>query len=175
VELVVAVDGTEWTCVRAPRDLGARAWVLGVVAVQLNVEDGKVRALVRASLTGTEAQTRTLEHDAIVQVALVEEGARPTWPSARLPPGLQGVAATFECALDGEMLESATITVDQTHDQPPRRAFAHVYCRWLRDGTTEPGFDLTDFLSKPPGEMYERKLHRPLAVGQVVSYSVHLA
>jgi hypothetical protein len=174
VELVVAVDGEEWTRVRGPVELGARAWALGVVAVQLSVEDGRVRALVRASLTGTAAETRALPSTAIVQAALVEADATPVWPRAT-PPALDGEAAIVACVVDGAEVERVALAPAQLDDRPPRRAFAHVYCRWLRDGALEPGFDLTQFLSKPPGEMYERTLHRPLAAGQVVTYALSLA
>jgi len=170
VELVVAVDGTEWTRVRATA-LGARAWLLGVVAVQLAVEEGAVRAQVRASVTGAAAEVRPLGVSAVVQVALVEEGGRPEWPAVA-SVALDGDEAAIACVVEGETPGRVGMSREQLDDRPARRAFAHVYCRWVRDGGIEPGFDLTEFLSKAPGEMYERALHRTLAPGQVISYAV---
>jgi hypothetical protein len=167
VELVVAIDGAEWTRISAPESLGARAWVLGVVAVQLTVENQRVTAQVRASLTGTPAQTRPLPSGSIVQIAL---GEPAQWPA--IEPPRTSEAAQIRCHHNGLMLAESTLTPTALTQTPPPRAFGHAYCRWLRDGGSEPGFDLTDFLSRPPGEMYERKLHEKLAPGGVVAYAI---
>jgi len=50
-----------------------------------------------------------------------------------------------------------------------------VFCRWLRSGGFEAGFDLTDFLLLAPGKMYQRKVHRPLQPGLTASYAINVA
>lgn len=163
----MVIDGAEWTRIAAPESLGARAWVLGVVAVQLTVENQRITAQVRASLTGTPAQTHPLRSGSIVQIALGE----PTrWPP--IEPLHTSEAALIRCHHNGLMLAESTLRRAALTQTPEPRAFGHAYCRWLRDGASEPGFDLTDFLSRAPGEMYERKLHEKLAPGDVVAYAI---
>jgi hypothetical protein len=173
LELVAAVDGSVWTRISAPDVIAPRAWFLGVVAVQLVSTGEGVSAQARRSRTGESAEVLPLASEALVQIALVEAGAEPRFPSVpRLP--IEG-AARLACIVDGERLDEVTLAPARLAEHPRPRAFAHAYCRWLRSGEIEAGFDLTDFLSRAPGEMYERRLHRPLARGGVVSYRVTCA
>jgi hypothetical protein len=73
--------------------------------------------------------------------------------------------------LDGAEVGAAALAPAQRHASPPPRAFGHVFCRWLRAGADEPGFDLTEFVSQPAGRKWERIVLRALALGQTVSYA----
>lgn len=110
----------------------------------------------------------------IVHLALLEpeQPAPPLPPIARRP--LEG-RALIRCYLDGALLGSAVLHDADRELAPAPRAFGHVFCRWLRDGGVEAGFDLTAFLSRVEGEKYERLLARPLAVGEIVTYTVQTA
>ncbi len=165
--LVAWVDGEEWTRVSRPL-LGARAWALGVVALQITVEDSQVRAQLRAHSTSSpEPELLPLPCPSLIQVQLVPAGETPLAPPTLPPLELAGAAARLELYLDEEALGSASLPPAS----PERtRAFAHVFCRWLRSGEAEPGFDLTDFVLLPPGKMYQRKVNRVLEPGQTVSY-----
>jgi hypothetical protein len=169
--LVTFIDGEEWTRVEQP-PLGARAWMLGVVAVQLGVEGGRVVGQLRAHATQAPApEVRPIVAPTLVQVQLVAEGETPLAPPTPPPPELAGAAARLQLYFDFDPLASVEL--------PPRspestRAFGHVFCRWLRSGGYEAGFDLTDFLLLPPGKMYERKLNRRLEPGQTVTYAIDL-
>jgi hypothetical protein len=104
-------------------------------------------------------------------VQLVPRGESPLVPPPLPLPELAGAAARLQAYLDEEPLASVEL--------PPKspettRAFGHVFCRWLRAGGFEAGFDLTDFLLLPPGKMYQRKMNRPLAPGQTVTYAIDL-
>jgi hypothetical protein len=157
------LDGNPLPIVACPEPLAPRAWALGVVAVQLTVAGGRLSGQLRLSVTGSAAHAVALAPIARVHVAL---GAPPS-PFVLEPPAQPGVALFLDGApLDAIALPSPAVDA---------RAFAHVYCRWLRTGEREPGFDLTDFLSLPPGVKYDRRLHRPLAEGSTVGYCVRLA
>jgi hypothetical protein len=67
------------------------------------------------------------------------------------------------------MLAAASLAPTALAAAPAARAFAHVYCRWLRDGRNEPGCDLTPFLSPPPGAKFERAAARAIAPGELVT------
>jgi len=162
---VAFVDGSERLRVDPPAAIAPRAWVLGVIAVQATVEEGRAVARLRAGRTGSEPRVIALPERALVQVALVGEHA----PAPIAPPADEADAA-IALFLDGEPLAAARLAPAARAASPPTRAFGHVYCRWLRDGGCEPGFDLTDFLSLPEGEKYPRLVARPLAAGQLVSY-----
>jgi hypothetical protein len=170
--LVTFIDGEEWTRVEAP-PLGARAWNLGVVAVQITVESGRPVGQVRAHATLAPApEVRPIVAPTLIQVQLVPDGETPLVPPALGLPELAGAAARLQLSCDEEAVASVEL--------PPRsaegtRAFAHVFCRWLRSGAFEAGFDLTDFLLLPPGKMYERKINRALQPGETVSFALDVA
>jgi hypothetical protein len=171
-ELVTFVDGLEWLRTRAPAELGPRAWILGVVAVQLSVESGRLTAQVRANVTGDAPSLRPLPSSAIIQIALVAPGApAPPLPALQVPP-LAGAEARLALFLDGDPVDEVALSPALFAAEPPPRAFGHVFCRWLRSGEVEPGFDLTDFCSQPPGQKYERRVIRSLSVGETVSYLI---
>ncbi|HEY7955735.1 MAG TPA: hypothetical protein VII38_10605, partial [Polyangia bacterium] len=137
-------------------------------------ENNQVRARLRAGATGSAVKVRTLG-PSLVQVALVRPGdPAPTLPRFA-PPALDGgAAARLALALDETPIDEIALWPAGLAAAPPPRAFGHVFCRWLRSGAIEPGFDLTDFLSLPPGAKYERRVSRPLASGEVVSYALAL-
>ncbi len=182
--LHVRVGAEEWLRLEAP-PFGARAWLLGVVAVQLAVERGRVTAQARAHATGgAEPIVRELASPAELHVTLVPAGTAPP-PAPALPPqnfsppnpphssqnfSRPEFAATLSLFLDSKFVDEAALAPAALAADPPARGFGHVFCRWLRSGAIEPGFDLTDFLSQPPGRKFERRLVRPLAPGQIVSY-----
>jgi hypothetical protein len=166
------VDGELWTRTAAPDDIAPRAWLLGVVAVQVGVEEGLPVAQVRAHVTGGAApEVRRLASPSLVQVTLTEDDVQhiDTWRfDAHMP---RGAAAQVLAARDGRPAGAATLPDALVLAQPAPRAFGHVYCRWLRDGGIEPGFDLTDFHSQPPGQKFERLFNFPITVGEVLSYA----
>jgi hypothetical protein len=167
--LITFIDGEEWTRVEQP-ELGARAWALGVVALQIGVENGHVIAQARAHATMAPApEIRPLLAPSIIQVQLVAEGEAPNVPPEFAPLELAGAAARVACLLEDEPVDSIALPPASAEGT---RAFAHVFCRWLRGDGIEPGFDLTDFLLLPPGKMYERRVNRPLKLGETVSYQL---
>ena len=160
--LLVRLAGREWLRL-APPAFGARAWLLGVVAVQLVIDDVPY-ARVRAHATGGgAARTIDLPANEPVHITLLGPAARPP----RLPRLTWRPEASLAVYLNGEFIDAAPVPPPADR---PLRGFGHVFCRWLRSGGIEPGFDLTDVIAPPPGRMYERRLSRPLAVGQTVSY-----
>jgi hypothetical protein len=167
--LITFIDGEEWTRVERP-ELGARAWALGVVAIQITVESGRVVAQARAHATQAPApEIRPLTASSLLQIQLVPEDEAPRVPPEFPPLELAGAAARLACHLEEESIDSVALppaSADGT------RAFAHVFCRWLRSGSIEPGFDLTDFLLLPAGKMYDRRVNRPLQLGETVSYQL---
>jgi hypothetical protein len=168
--LRVRIGGRDWLTLR-PASLGARAWLLGVVAVQISVEDGEVLARARAHVTGAEEpRIEPLAPNAELHVTLLDE-AEPAPPSPILPPcALSGAGAGLELFLNSVFVDCAALSSESRHATPPARGFGHVFCRWLRDCDFEPGFDLTDLISQPPGRKFERRVNRTLAVGETVSY-----
>jgi hypothetical protein len=170
--LVTFLDGAEWTRVAAPSDFGTRAWLLGVVAVQAAVEHGHVVARVRANLTGAEAPViAPLADGALVHVALVGDGdAVPERPAiTTLDRGAS--IASLSLFLDGKWVATSSLDAAAIDHAPAPRAFGHVYCRFVRDGEDEPGYDLTELVSVAEGTKYPRAASGVLGPGQVVSYS----
>jgi hypothetical protein len=163
--LRVWLDGAEIARLAPPPGKG-RAWWLGVVAVQATVERGRVSARLRAHVTGGGAPSLwPLADAAVVQVALDPAPlALPALPAL----SLEGSAA-LALAIDGEEVARAALEEAALAAAPSPRAFAHVFCRWLRDGGCEPGCDLTSFQVPPPGEKYTRIAARPLAPGEVAT------
>jgi hypothetical protein len=174
--LKVHVDERAACTLERPAAAKNRAWLLGVVAVQLRVENGHVTARLRAHRTGDATPTVVeLAHAALVRVALTDgETAASDAPVAWDPAPRAGERARVTLFLEGEPIGEAVLKEAAMRSDPPPRAFGHVFCRWLRDGSSEPGFDLTDFISPPPGLKFARKILRPLAVGQTVAYGLSL-
>jgi hypothetical protein len=167
--LHVFVDGRAWLCVAAPAAVAPRAWLLGVVAVQAALVDERLACQVRAHLTGGESPALlALTPPALVQVQLAEGAPQLPLPGVAAP-ALDGARARIALFLDDEPLAEVALPRGAAAGA---RAFGHVYCRWLRDGGIEPGFDLTDFLALPPGRKYERVVQRALGAGHTVSYAI---
>ena len=167
--LIAFVGGVEVARVAPPADMRPRSWVLGVMAVQATVERGQPVARLRIHLTGAAApQLVALPEPACVAIAFVDED--PSIPSiSAAPPSLApGEAAALTLSLNGAPIARAPLLRDALAASPPPRAFAHVFCRWLRDGAPEPGCDLTHFLSIPEGTKFERVASRPIAAGDVI-------
>lgn len=164
------LDGKRIHRVAAPDDFGARAWLLGVAAVQAFCEGERVFARLRANLTGAAPSVWPLGERAVVHAVLAEDDRAPPLP-AIAPPALDGELAQLAVFLDGEAIARAPLAAPLDG----ARAFAHVFCRWLRDGEREPGFDLTRFAPPAAGEKFERLVARPLAPGSVVSLAWALA
>jgi len=171
-ELITFVDGVEWLRTRAPTEIAPRAWILGVVAVQLSVDAGRVTAQLRANVTGEAPSLRPLPSPAVVQISLcAADAAAPILPRLTVP-ALDGAEARLSAFLDDQLVDEIALSPALATAQPPARAFGHVFCRWLRTGEVEPGFDLTDFLSQPPGQKYQRRVVRRLELGESVSYLI---
>jgi hypothetical protein len=173
--LSVSIHHTHWLNL-SPPDLGPRAWMLGVVALQVSIEDNAVVARARAHVTGGEMpQVKSLESGAVLHVSLLETNAPP--PALPALPPMEGARGgrepSVELFLDGEFVDRAVLTTGARAAVPPARGFGHVFCRWLRNGGFEPGFDLTDFVSQPLGQKFERRVNRPLELGQTVSYRLY--
>jgi hypothetical protein len=167
LELVTFVDGVAWTSLRAPQPIAPRAWALGVVAVQVAVADGRLHARVRAHVTGGQAPlVHALAPPTVVQVQLVD-GAAPPLP-AIAPVPLDGAVARL--ALFADEVPIDTVALPALGGGP--RAFGHVFCRWLRSGDVEPGFDLTDFADLPLGHKHERRVVRTIGAGHTISYAL---
>ncbi len=164
------LDGKAVCEMAAPADFGAREWILAVAAVQVSVEDGAPTAILRAHATGWgAAQIWSIGQGARADLVLSPDHARFTLPS--LPPeAALDCAARLTLFLDGKFLKSSELPAADLALDPRPRAFGHVFCRFLRNGEFEPGFDLTDFLSRPHGAKFERTIARPLTVGEVVTY-----
>jgi hypothetical protein len=162
----------------APASFGERRWILGVAAIQVEAQGGAVRARLRAHVTGAAAPfVRELASPAIVHVAFGGESARAlprevAALDAAAAPLSDDAAVRLLLFLDGTPIASVALPPERLREQPAVRAFGHVFCRWIRDGSFEPGFDLTDFLSLPPGVKYERQVSRALETGQIVSYGL---
>jgi hypothetical protein len=149
-------------------ELGPRAWALGVVALQVTQEGTAVRAQLRAHATMAPApELRPLRSPSLIQVQLVPEGETALAPPSLPALELAGARALVQLFLDEEAIDTVALPPGSPDGT---RAFGHVFCRWLRSGGVEPGFDLTDFLSLPPGKMYQRKVNRALQPGQTASY-----
>lgn len=166
--LLVYLDGGLCAEVAPPVPFPPRAWLLGVVAVQATVEEGRPVARLRVHVTGAAQPTVVpLGGAALVQVALCE-GRVPSLPTVA-PTGRDEAVARLALLHGGERLAEGRLVAAALAAAPAPRAFSHVFCRWLREGGIEPGCDLTDFLSLPEGTKYERLVSAPLAIGEVVS------
>jgi hypothetical protein len=139
-----------------------------VAAVQLSVEAGRVVAQARCNRTGEEAETIALSAPSLVQIAL---GDAPALPRI-VPPALGDAGARVQTFLDGEMAGESILPRDALAADPPLRGFGHVWCRWLREGGVEPGFDLTEFAASGEGGKFERIVTRSLVAGAVIGYAV---
>ena len=165
-QLVTLVDGVERARVAPPSRFPSRDWLLGVVAVQVTIVEGRPCAIVRSHITGDRAPVIVpLGERAVVSVALVDAGAEGRACDVELPP-LDGARARLGLFVNEVAIADACL---ERADDPRVRAFSHVYCRWLRDGARESGADLTDFLALPPGVKYERIAARPIACGDIVT------
>ncbi|HZS35384.1 MAG TPA: hypothetical protein VFF06_01080 [Polyangia bacterium] len=165
------LDSRDWITLAPPDDLAPRAWLLGVVALQISVENDRVVARARAHVTGAEApRVEALDATASLHVTLLDETSGAPPPPALTTLAPSSADARLELFLDGVLIDCAELSESARRASPPARGFGHVFCRWLRSGEFEPGFDLTDLVSLPPGRMFERRVNRPLAVGQTVSY-----
>jgi hypothetical protein len=166
--LGVFLDGKPCRTLPAPADVAPRAWLLGVAAVQARIEEGKPTAQLRVHSTGSEdAFILPLHRTSIVQAGLGDfQLPRIT------PPELDGEELARLSVFVGEKA-MADARLTRASLQPNLRAFGHVFCRWLRDGGHEAGCDLTDFLARQEGAMFERKLVHPIS-REVVSYVLTL-
>ncbi|MSP59857.1 MAG: hypothetical protein EXR72_05870 [Myxococcales bacterium] len=169
--LSLFVDGVPAVLLAAPGAIAPRSFVLGVIAVQITVESGRVVARVRAHRTGDPApMILSLASTAVIHVALGWAGETPRLPVI-VPPALDGAAARLHLFLDGAKVAEAVLPAGRLAEEPAPRAFGHVFCRWLRNDACEPGCDLTDFLTQPAGVKYQRLAHPRLTVGEVASYT----
>ena len=166
------LDGARVARLEAPAQIAPRDWILGVLAVQFDVEKGKVQARLRGNVTGAEEPAVVeLVPPAVVHITLVTGDTPPTLPPIGSPTSHEAFAR-LRVFLDGNLIGDSELAAAPAAGQPAARGFGHVFCRWLRSGAIEPGFDLTDFLSLPPGAKYERRVSRPLAAFEVVSYAL---
>jgi hypothetical protein len=170
------MDGARVARLDPPAQIAPRDWILGVLAVQFDVEKGKVLARLRGNVTGApEPGVVELVPPAVVHVTLVAPGAGPpTLPPIGSPTSHEAFAR-LRVFLDGNLIGDSELAAAPEAGQPPARGFGHVFCRWLRSGEAETGFDLTDFKSRPEGVKFERLITRGLSVGQVVSYALAAA
>jgi hypothetical protein len=150
----------------APRAIAPRAWVLGVAAVQLTTVNGALSARLRTHVTGAdEARIVELAGQGVVHVALGESPVEPTLPDLLVPRE----GACLRVALEGQILAEARLPRDPAPSSP--RAYGHAFCRWLRAGSFEAGFDLTHFAEPQRGAKAERLLVGAMVPGQVASYA----
>src|SRR5262245_9632563 len=121
--LVVRVGETEWLRVEAPTDFGERSWVLGVVAVQVTVQDEGAIAIVRANPTGSEPVVRPLASGELVHVTLLDPGgALP--PVPRLPDaGEADAPVRLAIFRDGAAVDEATADARLFGSDPQARGF----------------------------------------------------
>lgn len=146
-------------------ELGARAWLLAVMAVQVTVAEGAVRAILRAHVTGGAAPIVVpLASGSRVDIAIAESAVAPNAVPLTIPRVEPTAAASLTLARDGAVAGTAHLARAALTADPPPRAFAHVYSRWLRGGGHESGYDLTDFLSLPRGTKFERRLQGAVKV-----------
>jgi hypothetical protein len=176
--LLAWLDGQVWLRLDPPRQIAPRAWALGVVAMQIQALGTGVTARARAHTTGgSEPVVRPLTADTVLHVAFVDADDSPPAPPAPLAPEilLPDHAASLTVLVDGTLLEQTWLARAAQAAMPAPRAFGHAFCRWLRDGSTECGFDLTDFLSRPPGAMFERRVVATVQPGQEVTFVLRAA
>lgn len=158
----------------APAEIAPRAWALGVAAVQVVVENGKLSARVRRHETGAEeAAIVPVEAPVIVHACAVPDGAEIHLPQIELPVlEPDGPVARLAMYVGGAKVAGASLArADLTADPAPR-AFGHFFCRWLRDGGEEVGCDLTEFQSLQEGEKAHRLLVKTIVAGTVASFAL---
>jgi hypothetical protein len=171
------LDGARVARLQAPAQIAPRDWILGVLAVQFDVAKGKVQARLRGNVTGAEEPAVVeLAPPAVVHITLrpPDAAGAPELPPIGSPTSHEAFAR-LRVFLDGTLIGDSELGAAPAEGQPPARGFGHVFCRWLRAGDAETGFDLTDFKSRPEGAKFERLVTRGLAVGQVVSYALAAA
>jgi hypothetical protein len=170
------LDGKRVAQLQAPAQIAPRDWILGVMAVQFDVAKDQVLARLRGNVTGAEEpQVVDLLLPAVVHIKLVlPDAAAPALPPIGSPTSHEAFAR-LRVFLDGNLIGDSPLSAPPAAGTPPARGFGHVFCRWLRDGGVETGFDLTDFKSRPEGSKFERIVTRGLAAGQVVSYALAAA
>jgi hypothetical protein len=162
--------------VEPPQTIAPRAWVLGVAALQVWVDEGRVVARLRHNVTGSDAVVAPLStHASLIHVHIdiskyIDISIRES--EIRRTPELGGSAARLVLFVDGEPIAEAVLAREALRDEPGRRAYGHVFCRWLRDGGHELGCDLTGFDVPIEGRKAERIVVRALAVGQTVTYAL---
>jgi len=167
----------------APAEIAPRAWALGVAAVQVVIENGKVTARVRRHETGAEeAAIVAVEAPLIVHAAAVPEGAEVHLPEITLPvldtngtPEALRPAARLAMYVGGAKVAVASLARSDLGLVPAPRAFGHFFCRWLRDGGEEVGCDVTEFQSLHEGEKFHRLLVKTLVAGSVASFALVVA
>jgi hypothetical protein len=168
--LLVRLADREWLRVRPPTTMAPRAWLLGVVAVQLDAHGGRLTRRLRAHLTGqTEPRVMELGESALAHVTLLGPHAPVIPPPPVTPPEPRG-AIDLSLFVDGQHLYTVSLARQRLTADASLRAFAHTWCRFLKNGDLEPGFDLTDFLPPSPGKQFARVVSRPLAPGQTVTW-----
>ena len=85
------MDGARVARLEAPAQIAPRDWILGVLAVQFDVEKGKVVARLRGNVTGAEEPAVVeLVPPAVVHITLVE-GATPALPPIGSPTSHEAV------------------------------------------------------------------------------------
>ncbi len=167
----------------APAEIAPRAWALGVAAVQVVVENGKVIARVRRHETGAaEAAIVEVSTPVVVHAAAVLEGAEVHLPEIKLPvldtngaAEASRPAARLAMYVGGAKVAVASLAHSDLGLVPAPRGFGHFFCRWLRDGGEEVGCDITEFQSLHEGEKFHRLLVKTLVAGSVASFALVVA
>lgn len=165
---LVALDatGAELARLTPPPSIEPRSWLLAVMAVQLRADRGGVTAVLRVHATGAPEPTLVaLPRAAVVHLAL---GDPPAALPALAPPALAGAAARLAVFVDGAAGPETALS----EPSPGARAFGHVFARWLRDGGSECGYDLTDFRAVARGAKYPRLASASLLPPALVSYAL---
>ncbi len=164
--LIGYVDGVERVRLTPPDALVERAWLLAVMAVQVNVVGGRRRAILRSNRTGHEPDVIELPDAAVVHIAVGGD-------DAELPELDAPDTPTLALHIDGALVQSEPLDAALTRTPTPR-AFGHVYSRWLRDGGHETGYDITPFASVPRGQKHARSASGETVVGTVISYAIRV-
>jgi hypothetical protein len=161
----------------APAVIEPRAWALGVAAVQVVVENGKVTARVRRHETGAEeAEIVPIEAPVIVHACALPPGGEAHIPTIELPTlEADGPLARMAMYVGGAKVAVASLKREDLGLDPAPKAYGHFFCRWLRDGGEEVGCDLTEFQSLTEGEKAHRLLVKTLTTGGVASFALVVA
>ncbi len=164
LSMVATIDDVEIVRFAAPQKVLAREpWALGVVAVDLECAAGtrRVSGRVRATVSGRAGRVdATLGPGSLLHVYLEEEREARARPEVELPIAGAGIAGGVALYIDAQPVSATLLDARQLRADPPPRAQAQVYCRWLRSGEIELGCELTDFVSLPPGERAPRLVSR---------------